>query len=363
MLAVAFGMHVFVAARALKGILLILLFCPARRMSFVGALLGPTPGRATPRWFGARASDCDIVAMDYILPGPNMSRREAKLQEIEDYHKTFDTVSYMEWFEKKLLPALKEPSLILFDHAPFHTAMDPDVSKLKKAGRAEICAYLRTRGVNANPKSRKEVVASALKKYIEDNHLRCLADAVARSKGHRVLLTPRYMSAIQPIEKIWAIIKQRVGNLYDRDTTFATTVKRTKEAFEKLRAEKGLLQSIIDHVNKTVLPTFVEHARLQLARSAANAGRVAAAAAAGAAAGAPAPAAKEADEGAEDAAEPPLSHAQERAIADAVGREIGLFETEEDDEEDEEKNIGDPFYVPRGQRQKGHVRHIEEPMR
>jgi hypothetical protein len=43
-----------------------------------------------------------------------------------DYHQEMNSVVFLEWFEKQLMPALKNPSLVVLDNASYHNVKTED---------------------------------------------------------------------------------------------------------------------------------------------------------------------------------------------------------------------------------------------
>jgi hypothetical protein len=50
--------------------------------------------------------DCDLVILAKSKDG--------------DYHQEMNSVVFLEWFENQLMPALKNPSLVVLDNASYH---------------------------------------------------------------------------------------------------------------------------------------------------------------------------------------------------------------------------------------------------
>ena len=43
-----------------------------------------------------------------------------------DYHQEMNSVVFLEWFENQLMPALKNPSLVVLDNASYHNVKTED---------------------------------------------------------------------------------------------------------------------------------------------------------------------------------------------------------------------------------------------
>ena len=45
-----------------------------------------------------------------------------------DYHQKMNSVVFLEWFENQLMPALKNPSLVVLDNTSYHNVKTEDFS-------------------------------------------------------------------------------------------------------------------------------------------------------------------------------------------------------------------------------------------
>jgi len=69
-------------------------------------------------------------------------------------------------------------------------------------------------------------------------------------KGSRIIYTPPYESWLQPIEMVWAQVKQRVREQSDRRRTSQQLQEQTKAALRAMSVER--LTSIIRHVHDDI---------------------------------------------------------------------------------------------------------------
>jgi hypothetical protein len=49
----------------------------------------------------------------------------------DDHHQEMNSVVFLEWFESQLMPALKNPSLIVLDNASYHNVKTEDTKAIK----------------------------------------------------------------------------------------------------------------------------------------------------------------------------------------------------------------------------------------
>ena len=135
-----------------------------------------------------------------------------------DYHKVFKGENYVEWFEKTLLPCLKQPCQIHMDNAGYHKTYHPSLPKPYKMNKKPCHDFLTARGVPFTGKEYVVELRDMVRKWIVTyEKFQCVA--LAEQKGHKVLWTPPYHSDLQPIELVWAVIKGNVGHQYSTETT------------------------------------------------------------------------------------------------------------------------------------------------
>ena len=74
--------------------------------------------------------------------------------------------------------------------------------------------------------------------------------SMAEAAGHTVLYTPPHYSDLQPIELIWAHVKQAVGMQYTVQTKFTDALERLKRAFTEVTPH--IVQGCINKANKSL---------------------------------------------------------------------------------------------------------------
>ncbi|KAG7373516.1 DDE superfamily endonuclease [Nitzschia inconspicua] len=127
-----------------------------------------------------------------------------------DYHKVFNGKNFVAWFRDKLLPNLRQPSLIMMDNAKYHLVYGDDVPKPSKMKKEECLTFLQMNQVEIPERATAVELKALVKNHIRMNvPFEC--ERLAKEQGHEVLLTPPYHSDLQPIELVWAMVKGGVG--------------------------------------------------------------------------------------------------------------------------------------------------------
>ncbi|CAH1975548.1 unnamed protein product [Acanthoscelides obtectus] len=163
-----------------------------------------------------------------------------------DYHNEMNSKNFMIWVERQLLPNLPERSVLVVDNASYHNV--PIKKNITTATRkAEMINWLETNGIPADPKLTKP----ELYKIISENKFRFpikyRLDELLEKDGHCVLRLPPYHPELNPIEKIWALVKNWVAA---RNTTFRLpdTEALARQKFEEVTEQEWF--NICQHVRK-----------------------------------------------------------------------------------------------------------------
>lgn len=194
----------------------------------------------------------------------------------KDYHGMFDhdfMVKYME----KILQSLKNNkifnSIIVMDNAKYHKKK---VSIIKKSVKKdEYLRYIQENKVDVGEisvqtlgKLTKAALWTFISNHIETKVNPLLVEMAARegskctflqvnmktialtitivdvlymlqlqSQGHMLVFTPPYHSDLQPIELVWAFVKQKVGLKYSSESKFSELQSKLEDAFLLLTEE------------------------------------------------------------------------------------------------------------------------------
>jgi hypothetical protein len=161
-----------------------------------------------------------------------------------DYHKVFHGENYVHWWWTKLLPNLKQPSLIILDNAKYHLVYGEHVPKWSKMKKAECVAFLQSKQVVYDLGTSAVELKQEVKRYVERNEKPEII-RLAEIAGHEVLFTPPYYSDLQPIELAWAYVKGAVGQQYSVGTTLQIVHTRLLNEFTRLEGDHKAVAGMI----------------------------------------------------------------------------------------------------------------------
>lgn len=145
-----------------------------------------------------------------------------------DYHKEMNAKIFNSWMKDTLLPALDRPSVLVMDNASYHNCLTEESKVPNSAStKDDIKRWLEQKGIpyDANafkPELLRIVTLNKPSKKFE-------VDEIIHAHGHTCIRLPPYHSTLNPIELVWASIKNHVA---DCNSTFKLPdVKRlTNEA-------------------------------------------------------------------------------------------------------------------------------------
>ena len=81
-----------------------------------------------------------------------------------DYHKEMNASVFEDYVEHRLLPALTEPTVVMFDNAPYHSRVEPGTAAPTTASRKdEIKKWLTDRNIAYNQGSLKPELYALVK--------------------------------------------------------------------------------------------------------------------------------------------------------------------------------------------------------
>lgn len=128
-------------------------------------------------------------------------------QRTGDYHGQMKSENFTQWFTEQLLPPIPPSSLIVMDHAPSHNELAEDAFPTPKTRQAQLRQWLLTH----HPAQYGEDMLKP-ERYQRGKQL-CpppprRLDRLAEAAGHTIIRTPPYHPELQPIETVWALIKE-----------------------------------------------------------------------------------------------------------------------------------------------------------
>jgi transposase len=130
------------------------------------------------------------------------------------HHQEMNSVFFLEWFENQLMPALKNPSLVVLDNVIYHNVKTYGVPKFSQE-KAVLQNYLTQHNIPFLLLIPEKVLYEEIKQ--KETPVVYKTDKIANLHGHEVLRTPVRHCELNPIELIWAQVKCFVAK---NNTTF-----------------------------------------------------------------------------------------------------------------------------------------------
>lgn len=126
-----------------------------------------------------------------------------------DYHDDMNYENFKQWLQTQLIPNLPKNAVIVMDNASYHNVKaerDPTTATLKK----DMCHWLRTKNILFDEKMTKPELYEIIKLHKSKNPSFSI-DLLLAEKGITALRLPPYHPELNPIEKVWALVKNYVA--------------------------------------------------------------------------------------------------------------------------------------------------------
>lgn len=162
-----------------------------------------------------------------------------------DYHDDMDSNLFEAWFEKTLIPKLSPHTVIVLDNAPYHSRLQrkiPNMNSLK----SEIQDFLVEEDLYFDEKYTKKQLIEVLNTRLYEKVY--FVDHCAELNGHTVLRLPPYYCVLNPIELIWAQLKDKVRRTNVAPKFSASVLDLIKEQVKTIGESNW--QAVIKHVIK-----------------------------------------------------------------------------------------------------------------
>jgi len=256
-----------VRGKGSKGKRLIMLHAMTRH----GLLSAPRRGRST-------AAPTNVVSdeelgCELIFEG---------LIDSEDYHKNMDGQVFMQWVHNRLIPTFKrllpgKKLILLLDNASYHHPRGEDWVNPNRMSKYELAVWISDRADSITvqrdgtskyfgktslfqPASRYaptvEEMRGWVKAYLQQHpgFNRTLLRQAFDAEGWQLLYTPPYCCECQPIELLWAHVKNYVGRQMGDDHSIAGVTRLARQGFygdpanNHAPADAALCSKLFDHV-------------------------------------------------------------------------------------------------------------------
>lgn len=189
---------------------------------------------------GKRLIICHIGSEEGFVPDALWTFESKKSG---DYHEEMCGESFENWFSNTL-PKLEDNCIIVLDNASYHSR------KLEKipttaSRKGDIAKWLQEKNIEFDEKMLKIQLLHLVKQH-KKQYEKYVIDEMAKEQNKLILRLPPYHCELNPIELIWADVKQYVA---DKNLTF-------KFGDMKILFEKG-----ISRISPAKWKKCVEHVR------------------------------------------------------------------------------------------------------
>lgn len=176
---------------------------------------------------------------------PNAYIRFKSHQTTGDYHSDMNYANYEKWLKERLIPNLPQNSVIVIDNAPYHNTQvnRPPNSNSR---RADMISWLQNHlpaetFENTDFSSMRNPDIYGMIVPLKPNHLSYKIDGIVQEHHHTILRLPPYHPELNPIELIWATVKNWVA---EKNVTFKMddVIKLTDDKFASISKEDWQLR-------------------------------------------------------------------------------------------------------------------------
>ncbi|XP_050503456.1 uncharacterized protein LOC126882532 [Diabrotica virgifera virgifera] len=155
-----------------------------------------------------------------------------------DYHQDIEGTLFESWFENTLLPNLKANSVIVMDNASYHSRCIKKIPT-KQSRKDEIQEFLIAEDLYFEDHYTKDQLIQVLHtKVVTKEHI---VDKLATNNGHTVLRLPPYYCVLNPIELLWAQLKNHIRRNNTSPKDAQSVVELIKTEFKNISAQNWQL--------------------------------------------------------------------------------------------------------------------------
>lgn len=161
-----------------------------------------------------------------------------------DYHGSFNFEVFHKWFHNQLIPNLPEKSCIVMDRATYHMVPEERLI-LGEMRKVEIQQWLTKHHIIWEEHWLKPKLLDTLAKSIDRTPV---VQKDARQKGHQLLILPVHHPELNPIELVWAVVKNQCAKKLRNGLSFKEVLANLQDAFDNFPEQT--CQSIYEHVRE-----------------------------------------------------------------------------------------------------------------
>jgi hypothetical protein len=127
-----------------------------------------------------------------------------------DYHGQMNWENFSRWVTVQLLPHVPPNALIILDHPGDHNVFVEQAFPTRTTSREEMRAWLNRTNIPWRDDMLKSELLEVCRRFSPTPEYQ--RDRIAAEHGHRIVRTPPYHPALQPIETCWAIVKNSMAD-------------------------------------------------------------------------------------------------------------------------------------------------------
>lgn len=181
------------------------------------------------RWSGKGRRWCFIHAMqeNARIDGAFLTFESKKRR--GDYHGQFDWEMFQQWFKEQLRLHLPPHSLIVLDRCAFHM-VSRDAIIPSQMRKAVLQQWLTDRGITWEEPWLRARLMQEVDRYRDKKPM---VEILAEEQGHKVLFLPVHHPELNPIELVWATVKNYCGTVFSNSTSFKEQRQHLEESINK----------------------------------------------------------------------------------------------------------------------------------
>ena len=204
-----------------------------------------------------------------------------------DYHDNMNGAIYMQWLSNRLLPVFArrfpgQKMVLVLDNASYHHHRGPDWINVHRMNKAQLAAKLVELGVSSMSVQRQKKGTQTVESCHFDaasfarrggrfaptrDELRAHMQAylvahpelnrtevakLMQQHQHELIYTPPYLPGVQPIERLWAYVKNHVAAQYRCGRSMRDLIAQTYQGFygdgdQHAGVDATLCTSVIEH--------------------------------------------------------------------------------------------------------------------
>lgn len=165
---------------------------------------------------------------------------------LADYHDDMNAKCFKEWFVNQLLPNIKNATIFM-DNASYHSVI-LDKAPTTATRKSDMQKWLEEHDIPYEKSLLKAELYEIIKLH-KSRTLKYEIDEIAESRGHKVVRIPPYHCQFNPIELIWAQVKNEVAR-ENSGFRLSTVKDTTMSAIKHVTSENWL--NAIKHVEKII---------------------------------------------------------------------------------------------------------------